>query len=92
MVFIDSIFLGLYEFYNKKENIESKISFIKVCRCYNWVFFIIYSAFIFVTYPTLLSITSILFVGLIYLVLRIYIFFSLINKKIINKISKTVIN
>ena len=80
IVFMDSIFLGFYEFYNKKENIESKISFIKVCRCYNWGFFIIYSTFIFVTYPTSLSITSILFVGFIYLVLRICIFFSLINK------------
>lgn len=80
IVFMDSIFLGFYEFYNKKENIESKISFIKVCRCYNWGFFIIYSTFIFVTYPTSLSITSILFVGFIYFVLRICIFFSLINK------------
>lgn len=53
-VLIDSFFSGFYESYNhnynKELNIENKLSFIEVCKYYNWGFFIMYAIFNFFTY------------------------------------------
>lgn len=70
LAILDSAFIGLYEFYSKKEKIVNKISFIKIFKYYSWIFFIIYSTFIFITYSNLVSWIIILIIGS-YLVLKI---------------------
>lgn len=71
-IFLDSIFIGLYNLYNEKEQIDNKISFIKVFKCYNWIFFIIYSTFIFLTYSNIVSQIIIGITGFLYIVLKIH--------------------
>ena len=71
-IILDSVFIGLYNLYNEKEQIDNKISFIKLFKYYNWIFFIIYSTFIFLTYSNIVSQIIIGITVFLYIVLKIH--------------------